>query len=507
MKRREFIQALTYTSLGGLLLPKAIAAQPNLDRWRDQFKKALDSKPWLINLTGISQSLSTKKLIVKGRIPEALSGQFYRNGPAQHEVAGQRYHHLFDADGMIQRFLIDGRAQTATHIGKFVNTQKRQLDLQHNQISTATFGTALPQMQHTTHVDAINAANISVRHHGGKLMALWEAGSAYEIGPRDLETRGVIAWSQESKGLPFSAHPKIDKDGSMWNFGAIGTFNGLIFYHLSSTGKLLKQHYITLPESRMVHDFMITEHHLIFVLSPFRFNRDLAESNNSVSYLDLHQWDAKQSNWLLIVDKDDLSHYRRFDLPASWSFHFGNAWEDKRWLYFDMCRYDDTSIMTDGLRNIMRGIDNANQSANSVRVSVNTQTGQFKQEILYKHIEFPVYDERFVGQNNRYTLSICNHDHQRLFGANRLVRIDLHQGQHIHYDYPKNEVIEEHIFVPNLQSDKELNGWFIGVSFDFERSISKVNIFTNERFTEGPDAVIELPYVIPAGFHGTFVKH
>jgi hypothetical protein len=39
-------------------------------------------------------------LEVKGKIPQDLNGYFYRNGPAQNEVYGKRYHHWFDGDGM-----------------------------------------------------------------------------------------------------------------------------------------------------------------------------------------------------------------------------------------------------------------------------------------------------------------------------------------------------------------------------------------------------------------------
>jgi carotenoid cleavage dioxygenase-like enzyme len=44
-------------------------------------------KPWLIGWQGTNQeTLQTKELEVKGKIPQDLNGSFYRNGPAQNEV-------------------------------------------------------------------------------------------------------------------------------------------------------------------------------------------------------------------------------------------------------------------------------------------------------------------------------------------------------------------------------------------------------------------------------------
>ena len=53
--------------------------------------------------------LRCEALQVTGRWPAELRGRFYRNGPALFERAGQRYHHWFDGDGMVQQFTFSGR--------------------------------------------------------------------------------------------------------------------------------------------------------------------------------------------------------------------------------------------------------------------------------------------------------------------------------------------------------------------------------------------------------------
>ena len=51
------------------------------------------------------------------------------------------------------------------------------------------------------------------------MLALWEGGSAYSIDAETLTTQGLKTWAPELKHMPFSAHPKIDPRGYMWNFG------------------------------------------------------------------------------------------------------------------------------------------------------------------------------------------------------------------------------------------------------------------------------------------------
>src|SRR5207248_10107304 len=66
-----------------------------------------------------------------------------------------------------------------------------------------------------------SAANTNIVFHGGKLLALWEAGRPWRVDPVTLETIG-----EDDMGgalgprRAISAHPKLDRaTGEMWNFG------------------------------------------------------------------------------------------------------------------------------------------------------------------------------------------------------------------------------------------------------------------------------------------------
>ena len=141
--------------------------------------------------------LARDTLPVQGRWPQELAGTFYRNGPAGHETGGQRYHHWFDGDGMVQAF--DISSGEIRHRGRFVETAKRRAELDAGHMLWPAFGTPLAGGLPVARPDTINTANISLLHHAGELLALW--GVALRIAlPRSPSRR----WGR-TRGAPTCA--------------------------------------------------------------------------------------------------------------------------------------------------------------------------------------------------------------------------------------------------------------------------------------------------------------
>jgi all-trans-8'-apo-beta-carotenal 15,15'-oxygenase len=112
----------------------------------------------------------------------------------------------------------------------------------------------------------MNTANTSVTVQAGRLYALWEGGSATELDPITLGTLGPHAWAPELAGVPFSAHPKREPDGTLWNFG---TFAGkLVLYQIGADGRLQRSQLLPLPGAPMLHDFVLTERFIVLLLPP-----------------------------------------------------------------------------------------------------------------------------------------------------------------------------------------------------------------------------------------------
>ncbi len=73
--------------------------------------------------------------------PTALAGRFYRNGPVLYERNGERYHHWFDGDGMVQQFTL--AAGRITHRGRLVRTAKLESEARAGRFLMHAFGTAI----------------------------------------------------------------------------------------------------------------------------------------------------------------------------------------------------------------------------------------------------------------------------------------------------------------------------------------------------------------------------
>jgi carotenoid cleavage dioxygenase len=446
--------------------------------------------------------LFTSELKISGKLPNDLLGTFYRNGPAKFERNGMRYHHWFDGDGMIQAFRFG--SGKISHQGKFVQTEKFLAESKAGKFLRSTFGTYSPDFLPLANADTTNTANTNIIPLAGEMLALWEAGSATRIDPGTLATRGVKTWRDDLKGMPFSAHPRFEQDGSLWNFGASTMNNALILYRIAADGTLLKSEVIKIPRMGMIHDFAITERHLVFLLPPLIADREKMQQN--ASYLDFHTWRPELGLRILTINKSDWSDRRWYQLPAGFVFHIGNAWEDKAGVIrLDYVRSDDDSVIKTTLRQVMQG-KNVNLTTPTTNfVTLNPKTGSATQRATQTISEFPRIDSRRTGKRYRhlYTLTKPTNDTPR-FDA--ILRHDLESGHIDSFAYGPRYLVEEHIFVAKPGGTREGEGWLIGTALDTQSKITLLSVFDALHLNGGPMAQAFLPYPLPLGFHGNFVK-
>ncbi len=124
-------------------------------------------------------------------------------------------------------------------------------------------------------------ANTNIIFHGGRLLALEEGHLPTEIEPGTLERRGYCNYDGGIAG-PFTAHPKIDPvTGEMVFFGynAAGPFTpALSFGSVNASGAVTRFDRFEAPYASMVHDFIVTENHLLFPVLPITGSMERAMS-------------------------------------------------------------------------------------------------------------------------------------------------------------------------------------------------------------------------------------
>lgn len=367
------------------------------------FARASETRPWTAGYRSFDKDRIFSDAQLTGRLPADLRGTLYRNGPARHERGGQRYGHRWDGDGMVQRFQFsDGGV---SHLGQYVHTEKYITERAHDRFIVSGFGTHIPGSDAVPEaVDMVNAANISVLLLGRELLALWEAGSAYRLDPRTLATLGVKTWNESLRGKPYSAHPRVEPDGTLWNFGVDPLNDELTLYHAGPDGRLLRSHVLTVNQLPPTHDFGVTEHHLVFLLPPLILNKERLLSG--VSFAEACQWSPSLGMRVLTVDKRDWSQ-RFFDLPAGCVFHVANAWEDRQGVIrVHYMRSPDPISLLSGW-SVMRGEYRHQEGARLTSVTLNPATGAAEQTTVGQlEAEFPVVERADVGVRHEHVLCL-----------------------------------------------------------------------------------------------------
>lgn len=503
MLRRNFLRVPALTGLMTLLGQRARAGSGG-DGTLEAFHAALPDHPWLLGFRSVGEHAYAGTAAIDGTLPEGLRGTLWRTGPARFERGDFRYQHWFDGDGMIQAFRMDGGVR---HQARMIATNKYVDEQAAGRALYPGFATLPPDPRRVTAPDSANTGNISVLPQEDRILALWEAGSPWDIDPVTLETRGAHAFSEATRGAPFSAHPRIEPDGSLWNFGYASGPGLLLLWHLDAAGRLVRTGTVPCQPMGMPHDFVVTERHLVVLIPPLHYE----PQDDAEVFLDTHRWHPERPTRVLVVDKGDFSRYRWLELPAQWVFHYGNGWEDGAGVIrFDGARADDPMQMIEGFRRVMRGERYDNRQSRQHRYVLDPAAGTAREEPMLDadlESEFPVIDPRVSGRRNhrlvmltRRTTRPSNHP-----WLDSVSVYDERSNRLTSFRYPDGVLPEEHLFVPAPGSAPEGAGWVVGTALDTNAQRTLLNVFDVAAVDAGPLATATLPYALPLGLHGKFV--
>lgn len=490
--RRQCLGALATIGMGSLISPRTLAATPET-AWYSSYAPLDDP--------AFKGSLYADGLPVEGQLPPELRGTLYRNGPARFSKGSSRLTHWFDGDGMLQALRIDGGR--VSHHGRLLVTPKVAQEDAAGRFLYGGFGSSVDSPQSWSLPDTINPANINllIMDQGRKLYALWEAGSALQVAPDTLIGQGFKVWSPETAGAPFSAHPRIASDGTVWNFGYMPGSGKLLIYQISSNGQLKRQTVLDVPNADLVHDFAITERHLVFLLQPLKFER----STNQPNLLAGMNWDSHAPMIACVVAMADWSK-TLIELPNSGTFHLGNAYERGDSIYLSYVHHHN-------ILHTMRSFDVSPSASHStlldtVWTHVELQASRrnsLVQSTDLRQVEFPRFDSRRIGQRQQLTVMLQRSpvlSKHSVLGFNTVLSTD---GETIQkYDYGEGWLAEEHIYVPHPHKSAEKEGWILGTAYHWPTEKTTLSVFGAGQISAGPVARVQLPYGLPLGLHGQF---
>ncbi|MEM7701693.1 MAG: carotenoid oxygenase family protein [Pseudomonadota bacterium] len=479
--RRQFIQSLlAAAAASAVITPERVLA-------------GAAPADWTLGVADVEADIPLRGLTpIGGRAPSDFAGVLYRNGPAKFRRGGSSAGHWFDGDGLIRRFSIaDGKANL---VARFADTAKRRLETQLDRIVMPGFGTAMGSGASVSNNDDANAANTNVRLLGGELLALWEGGSATRLDPKSLATDGIKTFRDDLRHMPFSAHPRTEADGSVWNFGGNGKVTGL--WHLGADGRLIDFAVLPLPRASYFHDFTITSRHIVIVLQPW------LQTHFGFPISTTMEWKPELGTQVLVIEKDDLSQRRIYELPAFSAFHYGDGWEEADGtIRFAGCLEADPTFGQSSASALLRGEYIAPPRAMLHQIVLHPD-GRASLAATGVEGEFPISDPRRVERPHQLTIHVTGYDDKGPF-PHAIATWNWQSGQSDRFDFGSNQLVEEFQYAPG-QSTREGDGWLIGSTLNLEAGVSELHLLRAGNVAAGPIASWRSDVALPISFHGVF---
>jgi carotenoid cleavage dioxygenase len=194
-----------------------------------------------------------------GTIPDHLDGRYLRNGPNPIGEIDPALYHWFSGDGMVHGIRIrDGK--TEWYRNRWVR---------------APFAAkALGEHSPAGHFGPSGlGANINVIGHAGKTIALNEAGFAnYEL-TEELATVGVCDFDGTLTG-GYTAHPQRDPETGELHAVSYSMQRGnkVQYSVIGVDGRARRTVDVEVSGAPMMHDFSLTERHVVFYDLPVTFD-------------------------------------------------------------------------------------------------------------------------------------------------------------------------------------------------------------------------------------------
>jgi carotenoid cleavage dioxygenase len=452
------------------------------------------------NLAPIPMECDAPFLKIVGELPRELNGTLYRNGPnPQFEAPGA---HWFVGDGMLHAFhLENGRA---SYRNRWIRTPKWQAEHDAGRALFGGFGRKLPGAPKSVTEDG-GVANTNIIVHAGRLLALEEAHPPTEIDPGTLNRIGYCDYGGAVSG-PFTAHPKIDPvTGEMVFFGynAAGPLtSALSVGTVSAAGRVTRFERFEAPYASMVHDFIVTENHVLFPILPVTGSMMRAMFGKPP-----YAWEPDKGGYVGVMKrKGPASAVVWFRAEPCFVFHVMNAWEEGSRIIADVMQFEEAPLFPhpDG-----RPTDPTKSRARLCRWTFDLagNTDRFSQVYLDELTgEFPRIDDRRAGLASSHGWYACaDPERPGLAALSGIAHVDGQGSPLGRYLLPDGDTISEPVFVARGNASAEGDGWLLAVVFRGRENRSDLAVFKATDIAAGPVALVQLGHRVPDGFHGNWI--
>ena len=447
------------------------------------------------NFAPVGRELDAADLpVIAGRIPPDLSGVYMRNGPNP-LFKPISYTYPMDGDGMIHAVYLDnGRAR---YRNRFVRTSSLAVE---QRAGRAVYG-GLAQLRPVDPAlvrlgenpgPVKNGAFISVLRHGGQLLALDEANHAYAL-TMELDTVGP--WKAGTdRAIRIGAHNRRHpQTGALFGLEYSVSLPAVYINQIDASGTVKSGFMAELAAPTMIHDFVLTERHVVLLAGPAVF--DLAAARAGAP---LVQWKPNLGMRMGVFALDG-SAATWLEAEAFFVFHFANGFERGGEIVIDYVRHGGFGYGYAGSPRAIPTLHRMRIDPASRRIS-DTQVSDLR-------VEFPRCNDTREATPTRFVYLPTLTDTLRQKNPpsdtfNCMLKIDSESGAVARHDFG-NRIAGEAVFVP--RGSAEDDGYLAIFCFDPETHRSDFVLLDAARIDAAPVAVVRLPQRVPQGLHGTWI--
>ena len=426
----------------------------------------------------VHDQIDAVDLEVTGALPPELDGLYVRNGS---NPASGTSPHWFLGDGMVHGVALAG--------GSALWYRNRYVDTPMHRSGKGVFAGGAPG-------GANNQSNVSVFHHGGRLLSSGEIGHPYELSVQDLSTVGPHDYAGRLT-TAMTAHPKLDPDTGELHFFGYGFVPPYLTYHVAdASGALRLSQEVQVGGPTMMHDFAVTDRDVLFWELPVVFDLDAAlQAVRGVEGEFGFRWDPSYGARIGVMPLGGpTSEIRWVEIDPCFAFHGVNAHRDGDRIVLDLC------VMPEAF-----GDDDGDSLPHRWTIDTGGEQLRFHDEQLTdRPMDLPAIDRRHTGRRNRHAWYLLTESLPGFpveFAG--LGRRDDRDGTFDEYLPGPGERVNEGVIVP--AGDGEGEGWLLTFAWDRARGASDLLVLDALDLAAGPVARVHLPVRVPYGFHGTWV--
>jgi carotenoid cleavage dioxygenase-like enzyme len=448
-------------------------------------------------------------LVIEGAVPAEINGSWYQSVPDPQYPPMLGHDTFLSGDGMVRllRFEnghVDFR-QRYVRTERFTNERRARRSLYGLYRNPYTDDPSVRGRGR-------GANNTTPIYHGGRLLALKEDSHAVELDPHSLETIGTWDYGGKLRSETMTAHPRLDpRTRELYFFGyeASGLASrDVAFCVANPDGELVREEWFEAPYCASMHDFAVSEEHVVFPVFPTTADRARIEAGGPHWI-----WEPDKDSFVGVMPRaGSVRDMRWFRGPARSAYHFMNAHTEGSRVHLDFgcSKVNPFPFILEATGLEVRPQERGSQFVRWT-FDLSKREEHWEEYVLGPGGDMPRIAEKDflidydVGYYQTFDPSVGPPLIAGPVGAgfNTIMRIEVKSGKVKRLAMDQRSTVQEHCHIPSQQPGHE--GYLLFLVDRHDVGLTEAFVVEAQHLDRGPIARIYFPLRLRVGVHGNWV--